>query len=54
MYVSLNEHITLSYEEAQDKEEWRNAMKEEIDAIKRNETWDTVDLLISCDSIDIK
>ena len=32
----------LSYEEAQDKEEWRNALKEEIITIERNETWELV------------
>ena len=44
----------LSYEEAQDKEEWRNEMKEDIDAIERNETWKFVDLPISCDAIRVK
>ena len=30
----------MSYGEAQDKEEWINVMKEEIDVIERNETWE--------------
>ena len=44
----------LSYEEAQDKEEQINIMKEHIDVIERNETWELVDLTISCDAIGVK
>ena len=44
----------LSYEEAKIKEEWRNAMKEEIYAIKSNETRELVDLSISCDATEVK
>ena len=44
----------LSYKEAKDKEEWRNTMKEEIDANKRNEPWEFLDLLISCDVMGVK
>ena len=29
-------------------------MKEETDAIERTETWELVDLLISCDAIGVK
>ena len=29
-------------------------MKEDIDAIERNETWELVDLPISCDAIGVK
>ena len=29
-------------------------MKEEIDAIERNETWEFVDLPVSCDAIEVK
>ena len=42
------------FEEAKDKEEWINGMKEEIDSIKRNETPELVDLPISCDAIRLK
>ena len=34
----------LKYEEAKDKEEWRNVMNEEINAIERSETWEFIDL----------
>ena len=34
----------LKYEDAKDKEEWRNVMNEEINAIERSETWEFIDL----------
>jgi hypothetical protein len=33
-----------SFEEAEKKEEWVQAMNDEIEAIERNKTWDLVDL----------
>ena len=36
------------------KQEWINVMKEQIDAIERNETWELVNLPISCNAIGVK
>ena len=44
----------LSYKKAQDKEEWINTIKEEIDGIERNEKWELVDLSRSFDAIGVK
>lgn len=34
----------VTFDEANTKEEWHNAMKEEISAIQKNSTWELVDL----------
>ena len=34
----------VTVEEAMESEEWRNAMKEELSAIQKNQTWELVDL----------
>ncbi|KAJ4807357.1 polyprotein [Rhynchospora pubera] len=44
----------LSFEEAVDKEEWNNAMREEIAAIERNETWNLVSLPEGKNAIGVK
>ena len=41
----------MSYEETRDKEEYINELKDEINVIKRYETWELVDFPISCDAI---
>ena len=43
-----------TFEEAVQKEEWSNAMKEELTAIQRNKTWDLVDLPEGKKSIGVK
>lgn len=40
---ALNVHDPQSFEEAQKSQEWRDAMKEELDAIHKNGTWELVD-----------
>ena len=42
------------YEDAAVKEEWRQAMKEEMESIRRNQTWDLVDLPSDKQAISLK
>lgn len=41
---ALNIPDPFSYEEAAKDEVWREAMREELEAINRNDTWELVDL----------
>lgn len=42
------------YEDAVTKEEWDNAMKEEIEAIEKNNTWMLVDLQANKEAVGLK
>ncbi|KAD5317971.1 hypothetical protein E3N88_17917 [Mikania micrantha] len=44
----------VTYAEAKESKEWKNAMLEELDAIERNETWKLVDLPKDQKSIGLK
>jgi hypothetical protein len=44
-FVALTDELPIepsSYEEAEKSQEWQNAMKEEIEALKGNQTWELV------------
>lgn len=41
---ALNVVDSFTYEEAVKVQVWREAMEEELDAIRRNDTWELVEL----------
>lgn len=55
------EHLMLlvneepwSYEEAKELKVWRNACRDEIESIVKNNTWSLVDLPLNCKAIGLK
>ncbi|KAE8731101.1 hypothetical protein F3Y22_tig00002840pilonHSYRG00228 [Hibiscus syriacus] len=43
-----------SFEEAFKKDEWKQAMEEELAAIKKNQTWELMDLPVNKEAIGVK
>ncbi|CAA6672054.1 unnamed protein product [Spirodela intermedia] len=50
--LSSDEHVTCA--EASQKEAWRKAMRDEMEAIDRSQTWELVTTPASCRSIGLK
>lgn len=54
MFCLLSDTTYLSFEEASKEEKWRQAMDEEIRAIKRNDTWELASLPAGQKTIGVK
>ena len=54
LFCLYADYEPLTFEEAMKEDCWRSAMKEEIQVIEKNQTWELVRLLESHKAIDVK